>query len=285
MRLIPRLLETYEEARLLLEVKGWGVAKAADHLAEMEELAPFNISQATLSRKTIPGSKFPIEPEVATAIEGLETRIGYERQADIVTRGLLALHGDPPIVDVDRLARDLREHLPASELMPKFVQALEGKASARATRGLFERLGRVSWKQIAISAGSGALVGCFALLMAPLLPGRANAAAQPGPPMVIVSGPGADYSTVWLRFEPESVLAAVAWGEKMPPEQQVPRFTLPGQKVAPCDAEAGEVDIHGNCWANMGDVKPPCGRRTFRHGDKCYRPVAPDPKKPVGPTP
>src|SRR3954469_23275383 len=119
---LPRLLETYEEARLLLEAKGWGVAKASEHLSEMQDLARFNISQATLSRKTIPGSKFPIEPEVAAAVEGLETRVGYERQTEIVTKGLLALHGDPPIVDVDRLAKELREHLPASELMPKLIQ-------------------------------------------------------------------------------------------------------------------------------------------------------------------
>src|SRR4051812_12186053 len=32
-----RLLETYEEARLLLEAKGWGIAKAAEHLSELPE--------------------------------------------------------------------------------------------------------------------------------------------------------------------------------------------------------------------------------------------------------
>ncbi|HEY8209225.1 MAG TPA: hypothetical protein VIG99_17165 [Myxococcaceae bacterium] len=283
MKSLPRLLETYEEARMLLEAKGWGVSKAAEHLSEMPGLASFNISQATLTRKTIPGSKVSIESEVAAAIEGLETRIGYERQTEIVTRGLLALHGDPPIVDVDRLAEELREHLPASELSLKLVEALEEKASARATRGLFRRLGRLSWKQIAISAGSGAFVGCFALLLAPFLPIRANA-AQPGPLVVIVPATGADQSSVWLRFEPEIALAAVAWGEKVPAEQYVPRSTLPGCKVAPCDAEMGEVAIFGNCWAAMADVKPPCGR-LFRYGDKCYRPIAADPKKPIQPTP
>ena len=130
MRPLPRLLETYEEARLLLEAKGWGVAKAAEHLSEMPELARFHISHTKLSKKTTPGSKFPIEPEVAAAVEGLETRVGYERQTEIVTAGLLALHGDPPIVDVDvrQLATDLRERLPASELALKLVEALEEKA-------------------------------------------------------------------------------------------------------------------------------------------------------------
>src|SRR5262249_49941648 len=122
MRPLPRLLETYEEARLLLEARGWGVAKAAEHLAEMPGLARFHISHSKLSKKTTPGANNAIEPEVAAAVEGLKTWGGYERQTEIVTRGLLALHGDPPIVDVDRLATELREHLPASELTLKLVQ-------------------------------------------------------------------------------------------------------------------------------------------------------------------
>src|SRR4051812_8296953 len=203
MRALPRLLETYEEARLLLEAKGWGVAKGAEHLSGMKELARFHISQAKLSKKTTPGSKFAVEPEVAAAVESMETRVGYERQTEIITRGLLALHGDPPIVDVDRLAAELQERLPASELALKLVEALEEKSGQRLTRlsqklaersageltpklveavealeeksgqraaqffqPLAGRLGRVSRRQIAISAGSGALV---ALLLVPIL--------------------------------------------------------------------------------------------------------------------
>ncbi len=149
----------------------------------------------------------------------METRIGYERQTEIVIAGLLALHGDPSIVDVGQVAADLRERLPASELAPKLVEALEQKAGQRAPAK--KRIGRAVWTRIAI-AGSGALVGCLAVLVAPLLPIRANA-AQPGPPVLIISATAADYSSVWLRFEPESVLAGVAWGEKVPAEQQVPR--------------------------------------------------------------
>src|SRR5678810_115393 len=115
MSTLPQLLETYEEARLLLEAKGWGIAKAAEHLAEMSGLKRFHILHPKLSKKTTPGSKFPIEPEVAAAVEGMQTWGGYERQTEIVTAGLRAAHGDPPIVDVDvrQLARDLRECLPA----------------------------------------------------------------------------------------------------------------------------------------------------------------------------
>jgi hypothetical protein len=63
-----------------------------------------------------------------------------------------------------------------------------------------ERLS-ASWKQIAISAGSGALVGYLALAVAPLLPGRANA-AQPDPPlMIIVAEAGPDGAPVGCEGE------------------------------------------------------------------------------------
>ena len=317
MRPLPRLLETYEEARLLLEAKGWGVSKAADHLFALPGLAGFNLSSSSFSRKTAPGSKFTIEPEVAAAVEGLETRVGYERQTEIIIRGLLALHGDPPIVDVDRLAADLQERLPASELALKLVEALEEKSGQRLTKlsqklaersaneltpklveaavaleekagqraarffqQLAERFGRASGKQIAISAGSGALV---ALLLVPLLSAAHAFPAPAARPLVVIIPPGGlDISVV--RFEPGSLLAMSEWGEKVPAEQQVPVRTLPGQKVAPCDAELGEEAIHGNCWYRSGLVKPPCGR-LFRQGDACYRPAAADPKKPFGPAP
>jgi len=256
---LPRLLETYEEARLLLEAKGWGIAKAAEHLSEMRNLARFHISHTKLSKKTTPGSAFPIEPEVAAAVEGMETRIGYERQTEIVTEGLLARHGAPPVADVPAKAH---------QRVFKFL------------RKLAEELGRLSWRPVAISAGSGALVACLALLVAPLLPGRADAAVQPGPPVVIIPGAAADGSPLW--FEPGAllVLSDPGGGPKRPAEQQVPVKTLPGQKVAPCDDGMREEAIYGNCWTQIAG-EPPCGR-LFRHGDKCYRPVAADPRKPDG---
>jgi len=255
MNPLPPLLETYEEARLLLEAKGWGIAKAAEHLSELPEMARFHISHPRMSKRTAPGSKFPIEPEVAAAVEGMETRVGYERQAEIVAAGLRAAHGDRPAVGV-------RARLPAVQRILRFV------------RRLAERFGRAAWKPIAI-AGSGALVGCLALLVAPLLAG----AVQPGPPVVIIPGAAADGSPLW--FEPGALLTLTdPGGVKRPAEQQVPVKTLPGQKVAPCDAEMGEEAIHGNCWAAQARVKPPCGR-LFRHNNECYRPVAADPKKPT----
>jgi len=63
MRPLPRLLETYEEARLLLEAKGWGIAKAAEHLSELPEMARFHISQTKVSKKRFRGASPPSSPK------------------------------------------------------------------------------------------------------------------------------------------------------------------------------------------------------------------------------
>jgi hypothetical protein len=248
MSTLPPLLETYEEARLLLEAKGWGLAKAAEHLREMRELASFHISHPKLSNKTKPGSKFPIEPEVAAAVEGMQTWRGYERQTEIVAAGLRAAHADRPAA-----------RLPALQRAWRFL------------RRLAARVGRLSWRPVAVTAASGALVGCLVLLAA--------GAARPGPLMVIIADAGPDGAPV--RFDPGAILAAPAWGEK-PLDQPIPVKTLPGQKVEPCDVGVGEVAINGNCWTLISAVKPPCGR-LFRQGDACYRPIAAEAKKPAAP--
>src|SRR5262245_45514921 len=117
MSTLPPLLETYEEARLLLEAKGWGIAKAAEHLAELPDMARFHISHTKMSKRTAPGSEFPIESEVAEAVEGMETRIGYERQTEIVTSGLRAAHADRP-------APGVRARLPVGQRAWRFIRRL-----------------------------------------------------------------------------------------------------------------------------------------------------------------
>jgi hypothetical protein len=248
MEPLPPLLETYEEARLLLEAKGWGIAKAAEHLSDLPGMARFHISHTKLSLKSKPGAANAIEPEVAAAVEGLETRRGYERQTEIVTTGLLARHGARP---------------------PPARQRIDQRA-IRFLRRLAERFGRVFWTRIAITAASGALV---AVLLVPFLAG----AARPEPFVLVLPGAGPDGSTV--SFDPRSLRdMPVAWGEK-PLDQPIPVKTLPGQKAAPCNEAVGERTINGNCWVYIFDVKPPCGI-LFRQGDKCYAPVA-EPKKPA----
>jgi hypothetical protein len=232
-----------------LEAKGWGIAKAAEHLSELPGMARFHISHNKLSTKTKPGAHNAIEPEVAAAVEGLETRRGYERQTEIVIAGLRARHGARP---------------------PPARQRVDQRAF-RFLRRLAERFGRAFWTRIAITAASGALV---AVLVAPLLAG----ATTPGPLMLIVAGAGPHGSTV--SFDPRSLLdMPAAWGEK-PLDQPIPVKTLPGQRAAPCDTEIGQVEINGNCWVQIVAVKPPC-KRLFRQGDACYAPVAVEAKKPA----
>lgn len=248
MNALPPLLETYEEARLLLEAKGWGIAKAAEHISEMPDMARFHISSTKLSLKSRAGAASPIEPEVAAVVEGLETRGGYEHQTELVTAGLRAAHAGRPAVQEPPSGR---------------------QRVVRFLRGLALRFRRAPWRPVAVTAASGALVGCLVLLVA--------GATQRGPFMVIVADAGPGGAPV--RFDPGAILATpAAWGEK-PLDQPIPLKTLPGQKVAPCDAGIGQLEINGNCWTQVGTAKPPCGR-LFRQGDACYIPVAAEPKKP-----
>ncbi len=49
------------------------MAKAAEHLSEMREMARFHISHTKLSKKTTPGVNKAIESEVAAAVEGQQS--------------------------------------------------------------------------------------------------------------------------------------------------------------------------------------------------------------------
>ncbi|HYV48499.1 MAG TPA: hypothetical protein VFA20_26750 [Myxococcaceae bacterium] len=257
MSTLPPLLETYEDARLLFVAKGWGVRQVQQHLSELAELARFRLTHTRLCQYTKAGANKRIEPEVAAAMEGLPTWHGYERQTEIVTKGLLALHGDPS-VDVGPVA---------AELPGELAQALERKAR-------LPKLSRAARRRISI-AGSGAVVGCFAALVVPVLPFHLGA-VQPEPPMLIVTGPGPDGATVGL--DPRVLVdRPMSWGEKPFENQPIPKFLLPGQKAPPCDASDRQEAIQAGCWIEIAG-KPPCGHY-FRHGDKCYAPVA-APKKP-----
>jgi len=74
-------------------------------------------------------------------------------------------------------------------------------------------------------------------------------------------------------------------GQRPLAERYIPNDPLPGQKLAPCDPEGGEKGINRGCWVGLSDVRPPCGRKLYRYGDTCYRPVAADPKQPVSDAP
>jgi len=153
----------------------------------------------------------------------------------------------------------------------------------RATGRRFQRRGRL-WKYVAVAGGAGGLIASLVVVLMLLLPDHVPAKPSASTEVIII--PFAGDSSLWW-FERKSLLAMSEWGEKVPKppvDQPVPPFTLPGQKVAPCNERLGQEAINGNCWVALARVKPPCGS-LFHHGDLCYVPVAADPKKPVEPGP
>jgi hypothetical protein len=83
------------------------------------------------------------------------------------------------------------------------------------------------------------------------------------------------------------VVGAEASGQldkKAPDENWLPSEPLDGQRPPPCDEGLGQEAISGGCWYGSDKVKPPCGR-LYRKGDRCFVPVAADPKQPVGDDP
>jgi len=108
----------------------------------------------------------------------------------------------------------------------------------------------------------------------------ASVTQAPAPLVVVVNGA----TGTMANFR--SYLGAVAqMGKKTQDAQEnwIPKEPLPFQKLEKdCDREQlREEPINGGCWVEMKGGAP-CGKLLFRHGDKCYRPVAADPTKPVG---
>ncbi len=224
-----------------------------------------------------------------------------------------ALASKLPQPDVDQLAGALAPKLPqldVDQLAIKLTAALAKQASQASGNGslldvfargiadrlphmpkleeMVQRLDDLIGRRIGLAVGAVALVACLALLggVALFRPGHSYSAVTAPfvpPPVIIVVGPGGER----VLFDPQSVLGMETeqMGKKEVLDQPIPNFTLPGQKVEPCNPGLGEKAINGNCWAGpFKDIQPPCGL-LFRSGNECYRPVAADPQKPVGLTP
>lgn len=308
------LLQTYEEARLLWEAKGWGITKVAEYLTKKPELHNFDVSQSTLSRNTSEGKRVPIEPEVALAIEALETQNWYQGRTEIVIAGLRALHGRSPEVDARELALALLAHFPTNEFALKLADALakqadtSGKLDAvQATVNhldakmdladvKLDKIARGSWALLQALRGAMALGGVGVLVSVSTCVAVVTQRSAPAAPVqdvtVNIRSAGVEAAACQRQtVTPAQVHAMGVFapnsnqlGEKAPPppsERWVPSQPFPWQKLPPCDAGVGESPINGGCWYASGDVKPPCGR-LFRNGDKCYRPIAADPERPVG---
>jgi hypothetical protein len=299
------LLWTYEEARLLLEAKGWGITKAAAALSKKPELTDFDVSQASLSRNTSGGKRIAIEPEVAIAIEALETQNWYQGRTEIVIAGLRALHGSSPEVDARELALALLAHFPTNDLALKLGNALLAQAQIASGNGslldvfaqaIAGRLPRINTAKLArfvarritrtvplLSFGRLAYIVSVASIMAVAVAGgvwlvldamRGHATPRSAVSLVASVGPDGE-----ITSDPRDWFAKIAEGTgEKPVDQPVPFKPFPGQKVPPCDASYGEEEVNGGCYMGT-NVKPPCGK-LYRSGNTCYRVIAAEPKKP-----
>jgi len=155
------LLERFDEARLLLDAKGWTLEGVAGEIKEQVEkqraegkqpaLAEFEYSQATLSQ--LSGTSRPVPPPLAELIEQLKTLPGRERATEIVETGLRVLRGQPAPQSQapQEVAEALLAQFPTDALAQKLAEALvkrvQGKVSPltalarRLARTLAKRLG------------------------------------------------------------------------------------------------------------------------------------------------
>src|SRR5204862_83057 len=140
-------------------------------------------------------------------------------------------------------------------------------------RKLAARVGRLSWRPVAVTAASGALVGCLVLLVAGV--------ARPGHLVVILPGAGPDGSTV--RFDPGALLDTPAmWGEK-PLDQPSPLRSALASLLA-CTAPCGNRGVgpirNSRNSANASTPAPLGGplSRTWRPSaprTRAHRPAGP----------
>lgn len=151
------------------------------------------------------------------------------------------------------------------------------------------KLNRLLW---AVGGVGVAVVGVAVLALVPLLrapasavtPAPPAAVAPPVPPIrdVIVNvtpGPVADAARGTQEGPPSLMGPITGQMGKSPPERWVPKEPLPGQKKPPCESRLREEILNGGCWQETVG-RPPC-EWLYRYENKCYRPIAADPDRPV----
>jgi len=270
-----------------------------------------SLSESSIQRLASTDERIP--EVLAELVEELKAQNpAAEAKTRIVEEGLRALRGRPFKCgqDPEAIAKALADHFPANELARKLADALLAQAQvangsgslldvfAQAIAGRVPHIdGRTMlrglWAAVVVG-GIGALASmasCVASISQRLTPAApvasAPALAPCGAVTINIGSTIVDEATRQRRMVAEDgplgALAsnAVEMGEKAPPEKWIPQHPFADQKVPPCDAGLYEEPIGGGCWLWVGAANPPCGR-LFRSGDKCYRPIAADPKKPVG---
>ena len=203
--------------------------------------------------------------------------------ADALTKEASLWSGAGSLLDI--CARAIADRMPH---MPKLREL-------KLARHIARHLDRLGVKRLALAGAAGGAVACVVGLVflavfhfhtsstadASASPQAASVQTRSTQPVIIVANMAQGGAPI--VFDLQALLGAIARGEmgkQAPMDQPLPDKPLPGQKLPPCSANFFEKEINGGCWAELGD-KPPC-RALFRQGDRCYRPIAADPQKPVG---
>ncbi|HLL52899.1 MAG TPA: hypothetical protein VK447_05090 [Myxococcaceae bacterium] len=248
---------TWTLLRLVVEAKGHNLKVMSSRLRKRFPKRK-GLGSSAIHDKAKLGKKAPREVADFITSDSVEICKGYETPAKVVRLGLAAWRGEP------------------SPAIGKKLDAL---------------LTEVAAIRAALKSGlhvTGTLLGIL-LLVGLLSAGhqtRSDAsraetinAAQPPPVSDTAKGAtGAPGIKAYLR----AVLSSLLDMGKKTEELWIPKNPYPGQKLAnDCNPKVGEEPINGGCWVWIAAVPPPCGE-LFRHRDRCYRPVAADPTKPVG---
>lgn len=313
--------DNYAILRLIWSARGY-VAKEVSSQLKRQWPKREGLAVASVQRKAQYGAKAPADiARFIKDPANFPIKSGYEEGAEVVRVGLAALEAgnvaDPealaasiaakvPALDPEAIARAItskRLRVPVVRLARKVAHALRAQFDVLAAKldKVDAKLDTAEAKRDADTQAilravrtTGGLNGMLVLFAFVLLAGafsdhgrdsfrapEASNAPEPSPRVIIVTNVAQGGAP--LAFDLQSFLAAIETGElgkKEPEEFLLPAGPLPGQKLPPCEARLREEAINGGCWTEIAG-HPPCGL-LFRGGDKCYRPIAADPTKPIG---
>jgi hypothetical protein len=276
--------------KLIAESRGFLLKEIPGQLPKEKFKKRKGLAESTLHGKAKHGK--PAQRRVAEYLaseEGLPTRKGFEKTAKVVRLGLAALNGLPSPTVAGKLDA-LRSKLDTTHAKIDLNGAkLDSHTAKLDTHG--GKLDTLLTEVAAIRAvlkGAVHVTVTVLLLVGLMMAGHQlragmssaeTASASQVPPVGNVVNGATSEAAALLRAALGHLLDL---GKKTEEEHWIPKEPAPWQKLAKdCNPRQGEIALNGGCWVYIYDVKPPCGE-LFRHGDRCYRPVAADPLKPMG---
>lgn len=300
---------------LVWDARGYNQKEISDRLMK-EFPGTRGFALSSVQRKVQERCIAPVEvAEFILDLRNFPIRKGYEEAANVVQMGLAALESgavnDPnkvaasmmanaPMLDPEVIARavwSVKFSSPMFKALRKLAGGLRGKLDAIEAKLDTADARREAIRQELLKALLTVKTGLTLALLTVGTLGAWRLATRSAPEVARAPERSSSLPVIYyvnaaqggavMVFDLQTLLGAIQTGQmgsKTPEGNWIPSGPLPGQKLPPCDASAGEAEINGGCWAGpFKNMKPPCGR-LFRGGEKgeeCYRPVAADPTKPV----